>query len=253
MTWHPSDDDLILRFYGEGAGADADRISRHLETCAVCRAAWTDLSETLKLVDASSVPEPGAAFERVMWARISQALPPATPTRWTLWRILPLAAAAAVVVALVGVGLSWRPAPSPGATPSASVEPVLDPARMRERVLLTALDDHFEQTEMLLVELLNAPEGSVDDLEFERVTADDLVAFGRLYRVTAQQNGDLRLAQMLEDLEPVLVEVARRPARVDQTEFKSLRTRIDNESLLFKVRAVSNDIRDRQRTLLTLE
>jgi hypothetical protein len=204
-------------------------------------------------VDASPAPEPGPAFERMMWARVSQALPPATP-RWTLWqrRVLPLVGAAAAVILLVAVGLFWRPdQPQVPATP-ASAERVADPAKLRERVLLTALDDHFEQTEMLLVELMNAPDSGLDDLEFERMTADDLVAFGRLYRVTAQQNGDLRLAQMLEDLEPVLVEVARRPERVDKADFKSLRTRIDNESLLFKVRAVSSDIRDRQRTLLTL-
>jgi hypothetical protein len=50
---------------------------------------------------------------------------------------------------------------------------------------------------------------------------------------------------MLDDLEPVLVEVARSPVRLDQQDRDWLRTRIDDDNLLFKVRAVTSDIRER--------
>jgi hypothetical protein len=72
-----------------------------------------------------------------------------------------------------------------------------------------------------------------------------------LYRVTARQTGDLQFAQMLEDLESVLVEVARGPDTMSPDDLKSLRTRIQNEGLLFKVRAVTNEIHDRQRDFWT--
>jgi hypothetical protein len=71
------------------------------------------------------------------------------------------------------------------------------------------------------------------------------VASGRLYRATAEQTGNRALAAVLEDLEPVLVEVARGPEQVDTQTARALRERIDDDGLLFKVRAVTTDARDR--------
>ena len=256
--WHPSDEDLILHFYGEGSPNEEGRIDEHLATCGTCRQAWAELGETLRMVDAAAVPEPGDGFERTMWARVQTALPERRSTGW-MWRLVPAIAFAAVVVIAVAIGYEWRssrePRPAGGvptapATVTAAAASARGQARDRERVLLTALDDHFQQTEMLLVELMNAPDDRAD-LSFERATADDLVASGRLYRVTAKQNGDLQFAQMLDDLESVLVEVARSPEHVAAKDFKSLRSRIDDESLLFKVRAVANQIHARQKDLLT--
>jgi hypothetical protein len=94
---------------------------------------------------------------------------------------------------------------------------------------------------MLLVELMNGPDRATADFEFARTTADDLVASGRLYRATAVSTGHRRLAAVLEDLEPVLVEVARSPEQVDSATVRSLRARIDDDGLLFKVRAATTD------------
>ena len=77
------------------------------------------------------------------------------------------------------------------------------------------------------------------------------MASGRLYRMTAEQIGKQHLAAMLEDLEPVLVEVARSPEKVNRNDLKSLRSQIDDEGLLFKVRAVTNEIRERQQEIIT--
>jgi hypothetical protein len=99
--------------------------------------------------------------------------------------------------------------------------------------------------------LLNTPEGSDTDFKFARQTAGDLVASGRLYRATAEQNGNVRLAAMLDDLETVLTDVAQTPDRMNASDLKSLRARITNSNLLFKVQALANDVRERQKTLAT--
>jgi hypothetical protein len=252
LNWHPSDDDLVLHFYGD-ADKDADRVDAHLRTCPSCAMTWAELRETLSLVDAATTPEPGAGFERVVWARLRQALPARPTAWWRARRLVPIAALAVVTIAVGITGYRWRatsPAVAPVLEAPVSAEAT---ARRRERVLLTALDDHFEQTEVLLVELMNAPLGGGTDLSFERSTADDLVFSGRLYRITAQQNGELHLVQMLEDLESVLVEVARGPERRTGHEVQSLRARIDDASLLFKVRAVSDVIHVRQRELMSAD
>jgi hypothetical protein len=48
------------------------------------------------------------------------------------------------------------------------------------------------------------------------------------------------------------VEVARSPERIGKKDFESLRARIGGDSLLFKVRAVSSEIRERQKQSLTV-
>jgi hypothetical protein len=257
--WHPSEDDLILHFYGEGQPETESRIDDHLRSCLVCRAAWHELRGTLELVDAARLPDAPVGFENVMWARVEQALmrPVAPPrSRWSMPQLLPIGALAAVVVAAVTLGvLSLRrpaaepPSPTSVSTASSDTSAPAKPDRTRERVLLTALDGHLEQTELLLVELMNAPEAAAGDLEFERTTADGLLTTGRLYRLTAEQAGYLRAAQMLEDLEPVLVDVARSPDKVDKKEFEAWRERIGGADLLFKVRALGNDIRERKQDL----
>ncbi len=264
-NWHPTEEDLVLHFYGETGPDEERRVDDHLASCSACRQSWAELGDTLKLVDAATVPEPGEGFERVMWARVQQALPERETTRSSIWGWVPVFGMAAALVVAVGIGYAWRShhesstAPSTGTVASAGgggnvVRASLsDLQKTRERVLLTALNDHFQQTEVLLTELMNSPDEGRADIDFERQAADDLVASGRLYRVTAQQSGDLQLARMLDDLESVLVEVANSPEHVSKKDFQSLRTRIDDQNLLFKVRAVSNQIHERQKTLIPSE
>jgi hypothetical protein len=264
MTPHLTDDDLVLHFYGEARpGREAD-VEEHLRACPACQLVWTDLVETLKLVDAARVPEPEADFEQKMWARVQQALPAGESDTASHTRVLPFrlrqrlvvpfaivaTAAAAVFLVFALTGRLDRTNTSNDSQQAAARVP-LDRAA-HERVLLTALDGHFQRSEMLLVEMMNASaSGATDELGFERQTADDLLSSSRLYRQSAQQNGNVRLAQMLDELELVLVEIARTPDHADRNDLRSLRARIENDDLLFKVRAVSRQIEERQKTLAT--
>ena len=253
MTWHPSDEDLILHFYGESGADGARRVDEHLGECAACQAVWTELGETMKLVDRASMPEPGPAFERVMWARVQQSLPPRRQSPWAIRVLLPLAAT--ILISAGAGGYLWRAlhrAPATAGTPVAASTPptARTKATLGERVLLTALDDHFQQTQTLLIELKNAPDDTTD-LAFERAAADDLVASGRLYRIMARQNGDAQMAQMLDDLEAVLLDVARSRDQAAAGDMKALRARIESQDLLFKVRSATTQVHNRQRDLLT--
>ena len=250
---HLSEDDLILRFYGEEPVEHESEVDAHLRACPTCLAVWTELSETLKMVDAAALPEPDADFERVMWSRVRLALPHQKDAGRLLTffvRRRPASFVAASILAILLAGHFW-PLSRTTSSPAPMAAGTAADAAGRERVLLTALDNHFQESEMLLVEVMNAPAAGGDHLDFERQTADDLLGSSRLYRVTAQQNGNPRLAQMLEDLESVFVEIARSPDKVDRKDFGSLRARIESDDLLFKVRAVSNQIHDRQQTLST--
>ena len=251
-TAHPTDDALILHFYGETAEAERTALDAHLAECAECGRAWRALKATLSLVDAAEIPEPAPAFERTMWVRVQPALtaPPARHAWWT-WRLaVPLAAAALLIVAF-SLGRISRTTPAVAPAPVAANAAAASKAT-REHVLMTALDDHFERSELLLVELLNAKDPKQLDVTFDRSTASDLVASNRLYRSTAEENGDTHLASLLEQLEGVLIEVAHSPEQVSQSDLDALHARIASDSLLFKVRAVANEIEQRQQHPLTM-
>jgi hypothetical protein len=241
---HPTEDELVLLFYGDATPDDERRLSAHVETCADCQPVWQEIRSSLAAVDAAGIPEPPADFERVMWAKVQREIGDIQPaTRWWAPRFwLPAASLAAVVIAVV-IGTQMMPGtdvPTPGSNEtSASTQP--------ERALLVAMDEHLERSELLLVELMNA-----DQPGFEPAAADDLLLSSRLYRQTATHTGHTELAAMLEDLERVLVEIARGPRELKQNDLDALRTRITDDDLLFKVRVVTDEVRKRQQAIATV-
>lgn len=252
---HPGEDDLVLLFYGDTGPEEERQMTAHLENCVTCQPVWQQIRTTLAAVDAAAVPEPPADFERVMWARVQGALEGMSPARtpwWSLRHLAPAGALAAVLLAMLVIGRYWPVTiPADVAVNHAQAVPASAPASQSERALLVAMDDHLERSELLLVEVMNA---SVDDAarqEFERETADDLLSSSRLYRQTATHTGNVQLASMLEDLEAVLVEIARTPRQLRQQNLSALRTRIEQDDLIFKVRVVTDEIRERQKTIST--
>jgi hypothetical protein len=238
---HPTEDELIQHLCGENDPRDREHLQDHLEICTDCRLACEEITGALTMVN-DAVPEPPDGFERVIWAKVQQAiaLGPA-PSRWTWRSLMPAGAVAALTIA--GIAFVSRPDPIATVTPQPQQSVAAQDEGARDRVLYTALDNHFRQTEMLLVELRNASER--DSLEFERYSAQELISDGRLYRLTAETAGHPRLVQVLDELEPVLVEVARGPQHRSANDRAWLRGRIEEDALLFKVRAATNDIRDR--------
>lgn len=98
---------------------------------------------------------------------------------------------------------------------------------------------------MVLAELSNGSAPHAGDITLERDRAQDLLEENRLYRQTATQSGDSKTAGMLDELERVLAEVAHSPAKISSPELDRLRARIEDQGLLFKVRVVESNIRER--------
>jgi hypothetical protein len=241
---HPSEDLIALYAYGEGADDERGRITAHLGRCVECRRVAEEFEEFRHLSNVTEAPDPGADFEARMWARIQPSLP--APRRaWSGRNVVMVAAWAATIVLAVLSG-TWLARQAPG-TSAPAAEPIQTAAGadMRERVLFTALDSHLGQTEALLVELMNAP-ATASEMNYERQAADDLVNSGRLYRRTATETGHALYSALLDEVEPVLVEVARAPETLAARDLAALRERIVEGDLLFKVRAAARGARDRQ-------
>jgi anti-sigma factor RsiW len=241
MQTHISEDELILHYYGEVERADDARIDAHLASCADCRFANEQLRRVMTLVDTAAPAEAPLGFERTAWARLEPALPEKR-RGWVMW--VPQFALGGGVAALVLVAFMagrFSGGESSGVTTTGSPAAAAAP----ERVLHAEVGDHLDRTQLMLVELANADTDHADVLAGEQGRAVDLVAANRLIRQSAEQSGDVVIADVLEDLERVLLEIANSPVDASSNDLTDLQSRITDEDLLFRVRVIASEMRRR--------
>jgi hypothetical protein len=255
---HPDEDDLILFFYGE-SGAPAF-VAPHVKSCEACQATLRALQRTMAVVDRHCIPERDAGYGAEVWARVQDRLARPSHTSWAAgswmaWfaprRLLLAGGVAVLLVAAFLAGRYWSVPSGPqiarGAQPPTGAANVAAPEVVRDRVLLVAVGDHLERSQMVLIELMNkAPDGPVD-ISATQEWARDLVPNNRLIRETADEAGERVVADVLDDLERTLVEIANSPSQLSKTEFDQVRQRIDGEGLVFKIRVLDSQVRAREQ------
>lgn len=235
---HLDEEQLVLHYYGEDADGEGAR-NRHLAECRECRENYQSLQLVLNTIDAAATPERLPDYEAEVWKRIGPRLKRrlpwwATTPRW--WVLIPATALLVTVAFLAG-----RYSNPPGLSTATAAN------QIRERVLLVAVGDHLERSQMVLAEISNAPDGKGKvDISGERQLAEDLLDDNRLYRQTAHRTGDTNVANVLDDLERVLMEIAHSPSEVSKDQFERLRHEIEERGLLFKVRVVETGVRQRE-------
>jgi hypothetical protein len=207
----------------------------HLAECSQCRARLDRWNEFLDSMPPYPAPERDAGYGAQVWNRLVPHLPLARPRnqwiRW--WTVAPALAALLALAFVAGILTQQRNAARAS-------------AKARERVLLIALSDHLERSQIVLAELVN---GTGADLAWERERARDLVSENRLLRQTAARAGDVSDAALLDELERALLDIANSPSDISSDDLENLQRRIRSEGLLFKVRITTTDIREKGQTL----
>jgi hypothetical protein len=203
------------------------------------------------MMGAGEVPERGDQYGLEVWQRIRHRLSEPDAPWWNPWarreRLVVLAAAAALVLAAFIVRQRWPQQParvSSVPAEQASSGPA-ETSDVRRRVLLTSVADHFDRSERVLTEIVNAADRS--DISSEQEWADDLLTANRLYRQDAVDSGEYSVASVLDDLERSLLEIVHSPSPITATDLEQIRRRIDAAALLFKVRVMSDELWQRER------
>jgi anti-sigma factor RsiW len=252
MITHLTDDELVLHYYGEMDGADERRAETHLGECGACQHNYARLQRVMAYVDSAPAVDAPAGFERVAWARLEPALP--TRTGNWVWELVSspgtLAWAAALIVVITGAFVAGRLVPRTAPAGGIATPAVATAEQVRERILLIDLGDHLDRSQMVLVELVSAESSGNVDISSEQARAQQLVAASRLYRQTALTTGDTAMASVLDELERTLVDIAASPSTLSQGDLDQVRQRIDSKGLLFKVRVVSSEVRERQKAAI---
>jgi hypothetical protein len=243
---HLTEEQLVLHYYGEEG--DALTAERHLDDCQECREIYSSLQRVLNVVDSLPVPERSPEYGAEVWRRISPAIParrkwfqlvPAFEWRWA-------ATAAAMACLLIVAFYTGRRYPQVSPPHPAAATAAADP-QVGERVLLVAVGNYLERSQMVLIELANAdPKGKLD-ISNEQERAADLVSESRLYRQTAEHTGNGAVAGTLDEIDRVLLDIARGPSEVSPAELDRLRERLKAEGILFKIRVLGSKVRTEEK------
>ncbi|HSF18935.1 MAG TPA: hypothetical protein VLK65_25645 [Vicinamibacteria bacterium] len=222
---HLSDDELVLVFYDEAGPVERE----HVVQCPRCRTELDGLREALAELTETPIPERDEDYGSRVWARLQTRL--SRPfRRWATPAWIGAAAAIVLAATFLAGRLSVRVPP--------------DAARndeVRERILLLALGDHLRESQVLLLEIANRPQGT--EILPLRERADDLVQESRLYRQTARRVGDMVTVEFLDELERFLLDVAHGPTSTEALEGLSIR--IADRDLIFKLRVLEASVSDK--------
>jgi hypothetical protein len=260
---HLNEEQLLDYRYGDLAEA-GDSAETHLHECEQCHASYESLKSALAMVEALPVAEPGPHFEARMWNKIAPKLqrPGFDWNKLTAWmapkHLVAYGAVAAMVVAAFFAGRS-------SLTPkidSTKVPQVADnasgstntPGQVRERILLVAVGDHLDRAQSVLLEISNAEAGGVGnsrnsevDISQQQERAQEMLVSNRLYRQTAEHSGDNAVASVLDELEPVLLEIAHSPSKVSGSELEELQRAIESRGLMLKIRVLDSTVRNKEK------
>ncbi|HEY2093287.1 MAG TPA: hypothetical protein VGJ81_15500 [Thermoanaerobaculia bacterium] len=241
---HLTEEQLVAHYYSDDDAPAA--ANEHLESCPACAAEFDAISRVLALVKDAPIPERGDDYGEQVWNRLRWRL--GAPSRHKQWQWLSVAAVLAMGLC-TGVVWNGRHSPREETVRDQQQARVSAPAAgkiagaaqnsQNQRVLVVVVSDHLEASERMLTDLSNADASQTFDAESQQQRAAELVASNRIYRQTAMQHGDERIASLLTDLEPILVELAHAGKTLSPDELASIQKRIETKGLLFKVRVMS--------------
>ncbi|HSE16736.1 MAG TPA: zf-HC2 domain-containing protein [Pyrinomonadaceae bacterium] len=108
-----------------------------------------------------------------------------------------------------------------------------DPVRSADAQTMTAL--HFEKSETLLVAFrnvrMNEP-NAASEVAYERKRAQQLVVQNMILRREADAAGDVQISSLLENLEPILIDIANLPDKPDKDAVRVIRQRVERKNIV---------------------
>ena len=108
-----------------------------------------------------------------------------------------------------------------------------EPVRPADAQTMTAL--HFEKAETLLRAFRNVQlddPDAVSEVDYERKRAKQLVYQNMMLRREADASGDVQIASLLENLEPILLDIANLPDRPDDDTVRVIRERVERKNIV---------------------
>jgi hypothetical protein len=245
---HLTEEEWLDYYYGESA--DREAMQPHIAQCAECAARGQELTHDLGIMrESAGEPQRDAAYGEEVWESLRSSLTPYPKAQtvrrwnWTAW-LNPRMALAGAALALLAIaaaafysGRMWEQKRGQPVTSATNQQ-------ARQRIILFVVSDHLDRSQRLLAEL-NDPEQAAADHGLQ-AKARELLTANRLYRQSSRLDPkglnqgsageeNASLETILDDLEPVLIELANQPDHLDSTKIVQLRKQLNTGGLLFEI------------------
>jgi hypothetical protein len=136
--------------------------------------------------------------------------------------------------------------PKPGeqfaAIPAAPERVPAAPEKVRSADAETMTAMHFETSERLLLAFKNVrldEPTAAEEVGYERKRAKQLVYQNMLLKREADAAGDVQISSLLENLEPILIDIANLPDQPDENSVRAIRERVERKNIVGLLRVNS--------------
>jgi len=229
-----------LRFYGELAPTDASAFDAHLAGCDVCRASLDELNVLTLALGAEATEAPAGGDWSDFMNRLDRRLDDEAVGWRARWpTVLRVAAMVMLVAGALLAERAWehrdQPAPA-GPVPPGAATPAATPAALAVESLA---EQHLQRSKVVLLGLATKDPSHARPADWrqERELASAMVPDTSQYRLTAAQNGLGSLADVLGDLEVVLLQTSLSDAG-DPGALSRIQRLIDRRDLLVKIEVI---------------
>lgn len=255
---HLTEEEWIEYYYGESA--DKEQAQVHIAQCAECAEVGRTLAHDLATMrEREGDPQRGADYGAQVWQALRPSLTPYARTQsahwfWKFparWNRRLVFASAAVVLAAIAVaafysGRVWEQKRAPQIA-------AINNGQAGQRIILFVVSDHLDRSQRLLAELDDPDQAAAD--HGLQATARELLTENRLYRQSSARVSaagakdgaavtDSSLEMILNDLEPVLVELANQPEDLNRAEIIRLSKELNTGELLFEIRVLRSKVHE---------
>jgi hypothetical protein len=253
---HLTEEEWIAYYYGEGN--DRQAMQEHIAECAECAAAGRELAADLAPMQPSEEEaRRDAGYGEEVWGALQGSLTPYArveasrrfwPVRWNLGFASAAVALAAIAGAAFYSGRMWEQKRTP-------LIAAANPGQAGQRIILFVVSEHLDRSQRLLSEL-NDPDQAAADHGLQ-ARARELLTENRLYRQSSMrlndgsakstaEETDSSLETILNDLEPVLIELANQPDDLDRAKIVQLRKELNTSGLLFEIHVLRSKARQHE-------
>jgi hypothetical protein len=237
---------MVAALYDELDRRQRETLDRHLRSCSACAQHYRQMSETLGVMSEREKPERDEAF----WTSYFEQLAPRLESgaveqltvRFPAWSRHPaFRAGAAAALILVGVLLGkwvWqkdRPqASAPGPIVSAPY-----PGHVTVTEPVHRAEAYLQRSKVLLLALANfdpaTDNAATLNLPTQRQISESLVQEAMVLKSELSDTAELRLRELVDDLEVILLQIANLENEHDLAAIELVRSSVTNQALLFRI------------------
>lgn len=237
-------------FTGELKDSEKEILSSHLSDCDSCRGELSEIDEVINMTESRESREPDSEFMENFWEKLEPQLdPPSKPNMldqltekvrnaFSIGFSYKYQLAAGFSILLIGIFIGRFFLPEEGGSfnaPGINVQ--------KKHTLSNALqiktENYIERSKILLLGLMNFDPASDDvetiSLQRQKSISRELLTDATLIKAELENSAQVRLKELVGDLEVILLQIANLESEYDLTGIELVKNGVDKRGIFLKI------------------